>query len=72
MAFRLKSAGADHGFFSCESLVALHALASGSLREFDRLASAALRESARRKRKLVERDVVTRVAETLTLSLSLG
>ncbi|MGK3991588.1 hypothetical protein WME99_51555 [Sorangium sp. So ce136] len=72
VAFRLKSAGADHELFSRGSLVALHELAAGSLRELDRLASAALRESARRKRALVEHDVVTRVAETLTLSSSLG
>jgi len=72
VAFRLKGAGADHELFSRESLVALHELASGSLREIDRLASAALRESARRKRKLVDRDAVTRVAEALTLSSSLG
>jgi type II secretory pathway predicted ATPase ExeA len=72
VAFRLKGAGADHELFSGESLAALHELASGSLREIDRLASAAMRESARRKRKLVDRDAVARVAETLTLSSSLG
>ncbi|XXY51956.1 hypothetical protein WME91_12510 [Sorangium sp. So ce269] len=72
VTFRLKGAGADHELFSRESLAALHELASGSLREIDRLASAAMRESARRKRKLVDRDVVARVAETLTLSSSLG
>ena len=31
----------------------------------DRLATAALRDAARRKKKLVDRDVVTRVAEAL-------
>jgi hypothetical protein len=72
VAFRLKSAGADHEIFSRESLTALHELASGSLREIDRLASAAMRESARQKRKLVDRDGVARVAETLTLSSALG
>ncbi|XYH99804.1 ExeA family protein [Sorangium sp. So ce1128] len=72
VAFRLKGAGADHEIFSRESLTALHELASGSLREIDRLASAAMRESARRKRKLVDRDVVVRVADTLTLSSALG
>ena len=72
VTFRLKGAGADHEIFSRESLTALHELASGSLREIDRIASAAMRDSARRKRKLVDRDVVARVAETLTLSSALG
>jgi general secretion pathway protein A len=70
VVYRLKAAGVDHELFSRESLAALHELASGSLREIDRIASAALRESARRKRKLVERDAVVRVAEALTLTSS--
>jgi hypothetical protein len=36
-----------------------------SLREIDRLATAAMREAARRKKKLVERDVMTRVVGDL-------
>ena len=43
----------------------LHEAALGSLRDIDRLATAALRESARRKRKLVERDVVAHVIGVL-------
>ena len=39
----------------------IHEAALGSLRDIDRLATAALREAARRKRKLVERDAVARV-----------
>lgn len=71
VAFRLKGAGADHELFSREALAALHELAAGSLREVDRLASAALREAARRKRKLVDRDALLRVSEALT-SATLG
>jgi len=41
----------------------LHEAASGSLRDLDRLATAALREAARRKKKLVERDVLARVLD---------
>jgi hypothetical protein len=42
----------------------LHEAAAGSLRDLDRLATAALRDAARRKRKLVERDAITRVVDT--------
>ena len=66
VTFRLGRAGADRELFSHESVAALHELASGSLREIDRLASAALRDAARRKRKLVDRETVVRVAESLT------
>jgi hypothetical protein len=36
------------------------------MRDLDRLAAAALRESARKKRKLIEREVVTQVIEADT------
>ena len=36
------------------------------MRDLDRLATGCLREAARKKRKLVERDVVTRVIEADT------
>ena len=44
----------------------LHEATVGAMRDLDRLAAAALRESARKKRKLVERDVVTRLIEADT------
>ncbi len=43
----------------------MHELSQGALREIDRLATAALRDAARRKKKLVDHDVITRVAEAL-------
>jgi len=46
--------------------VLLHEATVGAMRDLDRLAAAALRESARKKRKLVERDVVTQVIEADT------
>ena len=70
LTFRLGRAGADHEIFSRESVTALHEVVSGSPREIDRLASAALRETARRKRKLVDRDTIARVAESLTCPTS--
>ena len=41
----------------------LHEAASGALRDLDRLATASLREAARRKKKLVERDILARVLD---------
>ncbi|WP_437276473.1 hypothetical protein WME90_35235 [Sorangium sp. So ce375] len=43
----------------------LHEAAGSSLREIDRMAIAALREAARRKKKLVERDVIARIVGDL-------
>lgn len=63
--FRLQAAGCDRALFPDDALTALHELSQGALREIDRLAMAALREAARRQKKLVDRDVVTRVAEAL-------
>jgi len=44
--------------FTSDAVAVLHEAASGSRRDIDRVAHDALRSSARRKRKLVERDVV--------------
>ena len=41
----------------------LHEATLGALRDLDRLATAALREAAKKKRKLVERDTIARVVE---------
>ena len=62
---RLAGAGGERALFPDDALGALHELSQGSLREIDRLATAALREAARRKKKLVDKDVVARVAEAL-------
>ena len=63
--YRLSAAGTDRALFPDDALSALHELSQGALREIDRLATAALRDAARRNKKLVDRDTVTRVAETL-------
>jgi general secretion pathway protein A len=44
----------------------LHEATVGAMRDLDRLASAALRETARKKKKLVARDVVAHVIEVDT------
>jgi hypothetical protein len=52
-----------------DALVALHELSEGSLREIDRLATAALRDAPKRKRKLIDASTITRVAESISPSL---
>ncbi|GHH05167.1 AAA family ATPase [Comamonas sp. JC664] len=62
---RLARAGCDRELFASDALAMLHEAASGALRDVDRLATAALREAARRRKKLVERDVLARVLDTV-------
>jgi type II secretory pathway predicted ATPase ExeA len=66
---RLARAGCDKELFTSDALAMLHEAASGSLRDTDRLATAALRAAARKKRKLVERDVL---AKLLKIDLDAG
>jgi general secretion pathway protein A len=51
VAFRLKEAGCTRELFTRDALSMMHESALGSLRDIDRLATAALRESTKRKRK---------------------
>lgn len=60
---RLARVGATKDIFSVDALAMLHEAAGSSLRDTDRLATAALRSAARRKKKLVERDVLTRILQ---------
>jgi general secretion pathway protein A len=62
---RLHRAACDQELFAADALAVLHEAAGSSLREIDRIATGALREAARRKKKLVERDVVTRLVGDL-------
>jgi type II secretory pathway predicted ATPase ExeA len=66
LRMRLERAGCTREVFASDATVLLHEATVGAMRDLDRLAAAALRESARKKRKLVERDVVTQVIETDT------
>jgi type II secretory pathway predicted ATPase ExeA len=63
--YRLAAAGTDRALFPDDALATLHEHSQGVLREIDRLASAALRDAAKRKKQLVDRDVIIRVAEAL-------
>lgn len=65
LCHRLARAGCEREVFASDAVALLHEAAEGSLRDLDRLASAALREAARRKRKLVERDSLQRVLQSV-------
>jgi len=60
---RLERAGCDREVFASDAIAMLHEAASGALRDVDRLATSALREAARKKKKLIERDVLARVLD---------
>jgi len=62
----MERAGCAREVFASDAIVLLHEATAGAMRDLDRLAAAAPRETAHRKRKLVERDVVTRVIEADT------
>jgi len=66
LRMRMKRAGCDREVFASDAIVVLHEGTLGAMRDLDRLAAAALRETARKKRKLVERDVVAHVIEVDT------
>jgi hypothetical protein len=51
--------------FASDATVLLHEATVGAMRDLDRLATAALRETARKQRKLVERDVVVRISRPI-------
>jgi len=63
LRLRLSKAGCERELFSSDAIAMLHEAASGALREIDRIATNALRAAARKKRKLVERDILTRLLE---------
>lgn len=58
---RMRRAGCDREVFCSEAIAMLHEAATGAMRDLDRLAQAALRQGARIKRRLIERDTIQRV-----------
>jgi type II secretory pathway predicted ATPase ExeA len=67
---RLKRAGCDRELFASDAVAFLHESTLGAMRDIDRLAAASLREAARKKRRLVERDVVARAIEASARDLA--
>lgn len=60
---RLAHAGCDREVFTRDASAILHEAAAGTMREVDRLATAALRLAATDQRRLVEREHVTRALD---------
>jgi general secretion pathway protein A len=60
---RLKQAGCKRDVFSENAIAMLHEAALGRLRDIDRLATAALKSASRRKRKIVDRAIITEVVD---------
>lgn len=63
VALRLKQTGGALDVFAEGALARLHESTSGVLRDIDRLAGAALREAAKKKRKNVDREIVDRILQ---------
>jgi len=63
LRMRLGRAGCDRELFAADAVAMLHEATGGALRDIDRVATNALRESTRKKRKLVERDTLEKVLE---------
>lgn len=63
IAHRLKLVGCTKEIFTGDAITVLHEATGGAMRDVDRIATAAMRVTARKKRKLVERDVVTQIVE---------
>jgi general secretion pathway protein A len=68
LRLRLKHAGCERELFASDAMAMLHEAACGAHRDIDRLATTALREAARRKKKLVERDILARILDSDTAS----
>jgi len=60
---RLARVGCDRELFPSDTITCLHEATLGAMREIDRLAAAALREAAKRKRRVVERDTISRIID---------
>ncbi len=54
-------AGCDRDVFTHDAVQMLHEAATGGMRDLDRFATGCPREAARRKRKLVERDLLPHI-----------
>ncbi len=61
---RLKRAGCERELFASDAVALIHETTFGSLRDVDRIAHAALREAARKKRRLIERETVATIIDS--------
>jgi general secretion pathway protein A len=61
IGYRLKRAGSERDLFSSDAVALIHEETHGRLRDIDRIATDALRLGARRKLRVVDRELVVRV-----------
>jgi len=61
IAYRLKRVGANRELLSSDALALIHEQTLGRLRDIDRVATDALKLGARRKLRIVDRELVARV-----------
>lgn len=66
---RLRGAACDHELFAPDAITLLHEVSHGALREIDRVATTALREAARTRKRRVERDLMARAIGIATYQL---
>lgn len=69
---RLARAGCAREVFASDGVTLMHEATGGMLRDLDRLATACLRMATRKKRKTIERDVVSRVTKASGPSVEAG
>lgn len=62
---RLERGAGSRELFAPDAVALLHEATTGTLRDIDRIATACLRAGARKKRKVVDRDIVARVVKSL-------
>jgi len=60
---RMKRAGVEREVFTADAVALLHEAAVGGMRDLDRIATGCLHEAARRKKRLVERELLPRVID---------
>ena len=63
---RLRLAGSTKELFTTDAITIIHEATGGAMRDVDRIATSAMRAAARKKKKLVERDVVAQAVEAET------
>jgi general secretion pathway protein A len=61
IAYRLKRAGSERELFSSDAVALIHEETHGHLRDIDRVATEALKLAARKRVRLVDRELVVRV-----------
>mgnify|MGYP001032105292 CR=1 FL=1 len=68
--YRLKQVGCKRDVFTENAVALIHEASLGRLRDIDRLATAALKTASRRKKKIIDHNVITDVVERHAMNLN--